>query len=314
MTDLQRYIIDEWKEEYDAGRFDRRELLRRLVLMAGGAAFVAPILRLLGLSASSAEIAEAASSPASLTAQASGIMVPPDDPTIQTESLTLTDPAGQSPPVMAYRAGPRSGGPFPGVVVIHENRGLLEHFRDVARRLAKNGYVGLAVDLLSHQGGTARFSDSAQASAALGQTPPEQLVAMANVGARRLPDLSGMRRDRIGAMGYCFGGGITWRLATQNPDLKAVAPFYGSSPPLGDVPKIKAAVLAVYAGLDDRINAGIPAIREAMQRAGVVHDIVVFPDANHGFFNDTGAIYKQDAARGAWERVLGWFERHLKTP
>jgi len=312
MTDMQQYIVEEWAEEYQRGRLARREFLRRIVLMAGSVALATPMLQSLGLSAAASEIAAAASGEALLIAQASGVTVSPDDPAIQAEMVTYTRGGGAAPGI-AYLAQPRGGGPFPGVIVIHENRGLLDHFKDVARRLAKAGYIGLAVDLLAHEGGTARFSDLAQASAILGRTPPEQLMAMLNDAVPRLQAVPGARRDRIGAMGYCFGGGMVWRFATQNADLRAAVPFYGSNPPIGDVPKIKAAVLAMYGALDTRLNAGIPAVREALANARVVHEIVVYPDADHGFFNDTGGQrYKEDAAKAAWTRTLAWFDRYLK--
>jgi len=237
--------------------------------------------------------------------------VPPNDPAIA--SAGMVSFASGAIVVQAYLARPKVSDAAPGVVVIHENRGLLEHFKDVCRRFAKVGYAALAVDLASAEGGTAKFSDSAQVTAILGRTPPEQLVAMLNAGVRYLQGQSGVRRDRIGAMGFCFGGGMTWRLATANAELKAAAPFYGSSPPLEDVAKIKAAVLAVYGGLDERINAGIPAVRDAMQKANVVHEIVIYPNASHAFFNDTGGSYNATAAREAWTKTLGWFDEYLKS-
>jgi carboxymethylenebutenolidase len=226
--------------------------------------------------------------------------------------ITYPRPGSQTPGI-AYLSRPRGGGPYPGVVVIHENRGLLEHFKDVTRRFAKIGYVALAVDLASPSGGTARFTDLAQVSALLGQTPPDQLVAQLNDAAAHLQGLQYVRRDRIGALGWCFGGGMTWRFATRNADLKAVAPFYGSNPPIEDVARIKAAVLAVYGGEDTRINEGIPAVREAMQKASVTFEIHVYPGAQHAFFNDTGERYKKDAADDAWRRVVAWFDRYLKA-
>lgn len=310
MSDLQRYIVEEWAEEFRAGRLPRREFLRRTVLMAGGAALAVPILRSLGVIAPIEEVAAAATSSAPAAAQAPGVTVPPTDPAIEAGQVAF---ASGTVTVLGYLSRPKGAGPFPGVVVIHENRGLLEHFNDVTRRLAKLGYAALAVDLASHEGGTAKYSDLAQVTAILGRTSPEQLVAMLNAGVRHLQGLSFVRRDRVGAVGFCFGGGMTWRLATQNPDLRAAVPFYGPNPPLADVAKIKAAVLAIYGELDSRINAGIPAVREAMQKANVVHEIVVFPGAGHAFFNDTGGAYNAAAARAAWERTTGWFERYLKS-
>lgn len=227
------------------------------------------------------------------------------------EASDVTIPAGKVQ-VLGYLARPKGGGPVPGVLVIHENRGMLDHFRDVARRLATAGYVALAVDLASPAGGTAKFTDSAEVTAVLGQTPRDHLVEMLNVSVSHLQGLPAVRRDRIGTVGFCFGGGMVWRLATQNADLRAAVPFYGANPPLEDIPRITAAVLAIYGALDERINAGIPAVREAMQRAGIAHEIVMYPDAHHAFFNDTGQRYNAQAAQQAWGRTLAWFERHLK--
>lgn len=312
MTDLQRYIVEEWAEEYQQGRLARRELLRRIALMAGGVALAAPMLQSLGLNASEVEIAEAASGSPVLHAQQPGVTVPPNDPAIETGMITYPRSGGPEPNI-GYLVRPRGTGPFPAVVVIHENRGLLEHFKDVARRFGKEGYAALAVDLTAPAGGTERFADLAQATAVLGQTPPAVLVGMLNDAHRRLQEVPGVRRDRIGAIGWCFGGGMVWRFITQNPGLAAATPFYGPNPPLEDVPRIRAAVLAIYGELDARINAGIPAVREAMQRANIVHEIHVYSGADHAFFNDTGARYHKEAAEDAWRRVLGWFQRYLKA-
>lgn len=310
MSDLQRYIIEEWAEDYRDGRLNRREFLRRTTLMAGGAALALPMLNSLGVAASADEVSAAASTRPSNVAQASGITVPETDPGIAAAGMISYTSGGV--PVQAYQARPKGSGRSPGVVVVHENRGLLKHFKDVCRRFARVGYVAIAPDLASHQGGTARYSDPAQVTAILGQTPAEQLVEMLNSGVRYLQSQAPVRRDRIGAIGYCFGGGMTWRLATRNPELKAAVPHYGPNPPLEDVPKIRAAVLAIYGELDTRLNAGIPAVRDAMQKAGVTHEIVVYPNADHAFFNDTGARYSADAAKAAWQRTLAWYERYLR--
>lgn len=309
MGDLERYIVEEWAEDYEGGRLNRREFLRRVALMAGGTAVALPVLRQLGVTATLEEVAAASSHAPVRVAQASGVTVPPDDPSL--EGGMVTFPMG-TVTVSAYLARPRFKGPAPGIVVIHENRGLLEHFKDVCRRLAKLGYVALAVDLASHEGGTAKYSDLAQVTAILGRTPPEQLVAMLNAGVAYLQGLPSVRKDRVGAVGFCFGGGMTWRLATSNASLRAAVPFYGPNPPLEDVPKIKAAILAIYGGEDTRITGGMPAIREAMQRAGVTFDVVVYPGVNHAFFNDTGERYHEVSARDAWQRTLAWFEKYLK--
>ncbi len=307
---LKRYILTEWTEEYKEGRMDRREFLRRVAVMSGGAGLALPVLSGLGVRASADEVSQAAASSPPAVAQASGVTVPPTDPAIQARDVSF--PQGTIT-VLGYLAEPRAGTPAPGVVVIHENRGMLEHFKDVARRFAKVGYVALAVDLASPEGGTARFTDTAQVTALLGRLPESQLVAMLNGGVGYLQGLASVRRDRVGAMGFCFGGGMTWRLATANASLRAAAPFYGPNPPLEDVAKIKAAILAIYGDQDTFINPGIPAVRQAMERAGVTHEIIVYPNANHAFFNDTGPRYVAAAAQQAWQRTLAWFERYLKA-
>ena len=310
MTDMQRYVVEEWAEDYRQGRLARREFLRRMTLMCGGVALAIPVLRGLGVTATDAEIAAAASTEPPVVAQAPDVTVPPGDPALEASMTSFPSGTMQG---LGYLARPKGGGPYPAVLIIHENRGLLEHFKDVARRLARNGHVGFAVDLLSHEGGTAKFSDLAQAATALAQTPQERHVETMNAAVRHLQGLPYVRRDRIGSMGFCFGGGMVWRLATANPDLRAAVPFYGANPPIADVAKIKAAVLAIYGELDSRVNAGIPEIRGAMQNARIVHDIVIYPGAEHGFFNDTSADrYNDTAARAAWDRTLAWFDRYLK--
>ncbi len=309
MTDMQRYVVEEWAEEYKQGRLARREFLRRMALMSGGVALAVPVLRNLGVTATQAEIAEAASAGPLVVAQAPGVTVPPDDPALEASMTSF--PSGTMQ-VLGYLARPKGGGPYPAVLIIHENRGLVDHFKDVARRFAKNGYVGFALDLLSPEGGTAKFADPAQAMTAQAQIPPERHVETMNAAVRHLQGLPYVRRDRIGTVGFCFGGGMVWRLVTSNPDLRAAVPFYGPNPPLADVAKIKAAVLAIYGELDTRIGAGIPAIREAMQNARIVHDIIIYPGAQHAFFNDTGQSYKEDAAKAAWVRTLAWFDQYLK--
>lgn len=309
MGDLERYIVEEWAEDYQDGRLNRREFLRRVALMAGGTAVVLPILRDLGVATTVEEVAAASSTAPALVAQASGITVPPDDPAL--EGRMVTFPMG-AVTIHAYQARPKTADRAPGVLVIHENRGLLEHFKDVCRRFAKLGYAALAVDLASQEGGTAKFPDLAEVTAILGRTPPDQLVAMLNGGAAYLQQQPGVRNDRLGAIGFCFGGGMTWRLATRNSAIRAAVPFYGPNPPLEDVAQIKAAILAIYGGLDERINAGIPKIREAIQRTGVPFEVVIYPGADHAFFNDTGSRYHGPSAIDAWKRAVGWFDRYLK--
>jgi len=308
LTDLGRYVLEEWAEEYRNGHLSRREFLRRVGVFAGGTTLATPVLAVLGVTASPDELAAAAASPAPpLPAQAP--MVAPDDPAIHAAMTTY--PSGNVS-VIAYLVQPAGKLTAPGVIVIHENRGLLAHHMDVARRVAKLGYVALAPDLASPIGGTAKYQDLAQVTAFLGQTPPEQLVAMLDAGVQHLASLPSVRRDRLGAMGFCFGGGLTWRLAMQNGGLAAIVPFYGPNPPsLDGVARIRGAVLAFYGALDARVDAGMPAMRAALQQAHVTFEMVVEPNANHAFFNDTGPAYNSAAAADAWSKTVAWFARYL---
>jgi len=308
MTDLERYILDEWTEDYRAGRIGRREFLRRAAVVSGGAAAGLAVLTDRGFAASSDEMALAAAGPAPAPAQAAGVMVAPDDPAIDARMVSF--PLSGTT-ILAYLALPRNKPRAPGVNVVTANRGLVEHYKDVTRRLAKAGYAALAVDLASAGGGTDKFQDSAQVTAVLGRTPPDQLVAMLNAGAGYLRALPAVRPDRQGAMGFCFGGGMVWRLATRNPDLRAAVPFYGPNPPLEDVPMIRAAVLAFYGSLDGFVNPGIAAIRQALDQAKVTYEMHIYEGARHAFFDDTGGAYDPEAAKDAWIRALAWFGRWL---
>jgi carboxymethylenebutenolidase len=196
------------------------------------------------------------------------------------------------------------------VLICHENRGLVEHIRDVARRFAKVGYVGLAVDLLSRNCGT---QDPAEVPGLLSNASPDQQVGDFRAGMTYLQGLAYVRPDRIGMTGFCFGGGITWRAATKIPELRAVVPFYGPNPPLEDVPNVRAAALAIYGEKDARITGASGALEAAMKQNNKTYEKIVYPNADHAFFNDTGPRYNADAARDAWAKMLAWFDKYLKT-
>jgi carboxymethylenebutenolidase len=235
--------------------------------------------------------------------------VSPDDPAILAGAVEF---AADGETLLGYLSRPRGEGVYPVILVCHENRGLTEHIQDVTRRLAKAGYVALAVDLLSRLGGSEALGAD-QVPGALGNIPPEQFVQDFLSGWRYLQGQAFAQAERVGMVGFCFGGGVTWRVATRMAELLAAVPFYGPHPPVEDVPKIQAAVLAIYGELDQRINQGIPAIEEAMQKNGKIYEKVIYPGADHAFHNDTGPRYKPDAARDAWDRTLGWFERYVKS-
>ncbi len=297
MNSFQRYLAEEFAEDYEEGRLNRRDALKLIASVTGSLVLAQTIL-----AACASPSATPASSPAS-----SGT-VRPDDPAIQAGPVEFP---GADVTLLGHLAGPSTGGPHPVVLVCHENRGLTEHIQDVTRRLAKSGYVALAVDLLSREGGTGAVG-SENVPGALGSMPPDQFVQDFRSGWQYLQTQPFAQAERVGMVGFCFGGGVTWRAATQMPELKAAVPFYGPHPPVEDVPNIAAPVLAIYAGRDDRINQGIPAIEAAMQQHGKVYEKVIYPDTDHAFHNDTGSRYNPEAAQDAWARTLAWFDTYLK--
>ncbi|MEE8465632.1 MAG: dienelactone hydrolase family protein, partial [Dehalococcoidia bacterium] len=221
---------------------------------------------------------------------------------------------GNGATLLGYLSRPSLPGPHPGIVVVHENRGLLPHFEDVTRRFAREGYVALAIDMLSREGGAESFADPNDMVGALRRAPREQVVGDGNAAVRFLQDQTYVRRDRVGATGFCFGGGIVWLMAVGNPELRAAVPFYGSAPPLEDLPNLQVPVLGIYAGEDSRINAGVSALEETLRFEEKEYRFVTYPGANHAFFNDTGSRYHPQAAEEAWTETLDWFEDHRMGP
>jgi carboxymethylenebutenolidase len=235
--------------------------------------------------------------------------VMPDDPAIIAEEVQVS---AADTNIIGYLARPSSEEVSPVILVCHENRGLTAHIQDVTRRFAKAGYVGLAVDLLSRQGGSAAVGPS-NVPGVLANTAPEQFVEDFKSGWRSLQGQPFADANRVGMTGFCFGGGVTWQVAVYMPELLAAVPFYGPHPDTSDVPSIQAAVLAIYGELDNRINSGIPAIEEAMKANDKIFEKVIYPNADHAFHNDTGTRYNAEAARDAWARTLAWFDHYVRN-
>ena len=276
-------------DEYTHAPLTRKDFLDRLTKLAGGTALALAALAVLEPG----------------YARAATVSTSADD--LLTE--TVTWPGGDGAPVHGYLARPKGQKKRGAVVVIHENRGLTPHIQDVTRRVAQAGYLALGVDALSPLGGTPADEDKGREL--IGQLDPAKNLAnylAALIYLRARPGSNG----RTGCVGFCWGGGLSNQLAVHDPLLNAAVAYYGQQPKAEDVPQIKAAVLLHYAGLDERIDAGIPAYEAALKAAGTQYELFVYPNVNHAFNNDTSpARYNAEAAKLAWERTLRLFKEKL---
>ncbi|MBB3424850.1 carboxymethylenebutenolidase [Rhizobium sp. BK312] len=276
-------------DEYTHLTLDRRGFMEKLTKLAGSAGAAAAIAPLLAANKASAEIIAA------------------DDSRLDAKDVTF---AGSKGEMKGYLVRPKdAAGKLGGVIVIHENRGLNPHIRDVARRMALEGFVVLAPDFLSPLGSTPEDEDKARDM--FTNLDPALTAANAEASLTYLAKTDGANGN-VGAVGFCWGGGLVNRFATISPELKAGVAYYGAQPPADDVPDIKAALLLHYAGLDDRINAGIEAYRKELQSAGKTFEIFVYEGVNHAFNNDTSAArYDKKAADLAWGRTVDFLRKYL---
>lgn len=241
--------------------------------------------------------------------QAKGpLVVPADDPAVTSSSVTFQGDTT----ILGYLAKPAAAGTYPGVIVIHENRGLTDHIKDVARRVAKAGYIALAVDLASRNGGTDKIS-SDQVTGYFANAKPEDLVKDLRAGVDFLGKQTGVKAaDKLGVVGFCYGGGMTLRLAASEPKIAAAVSYYGPVfQPISQMAATNAAILGQYGGLDTRVNSGIPDLEKTLKDAGKTYEKKVYDGANHAFNNDTGASFNEAAAVAAWKETLAWFSKYL---
>ena len=285
---MRQDIIDLYDEFTHRG-LDRRVFMSRLAELAGGTAAA-----MAALTALRADPAGAA-------------MVPPDDPKIAAESVVIGAEGSRLKGYLVRPAG--STEKLPGVVVVHENRGLNAHIEDIARRLAMAGFMALAVDFLSENGGTP--TDEDQARDMIGKLDPTQVVTNAEMAVAWLkarPDSNG----KAGIIGFCWGGGVVGRVAVSDPELDAGVVFYGQAPASEQVAAIKAPLLLHYAGLDERINAGVPAFEAALKAGDKSYALYRYEGVNHAFNNDTSAArYDAKAANLAWSRTVEFLHLQL---
>jgi carboxymethylenebutenolidase len=294
MTELQKYLAEEVAEDLADGIITRREAMRRLGLLGVTGAAASALLAAGAMPAAARK--RGGTRGGALTEWAP----------LATQAITFSGPNGTLMAAWARASRPRGG-----VLVIHENRGLNDHIRTVAGRFAASGWSALALDLLSEEGGTAAFPGEAEVAAALSRIPPERFDAdmKAAVGELRRR----VRGKPLAAVGFCFGGGMIWRLlAAGEKRLAAAAPFYGPFPEGAGLGGARAAVLGVYGGLDTRVNATRDAAKAALEAARLKHELITFTQADHAFFNETGARFNPIAATEAWRRTLNWFDATTK--
>ena len=275
--------------QYLHNRIDRREFIKKVSVLTGGALAVNTVLPLLERN------------------QAAAAIVSSHDSRLHTENIAYPGATGE---VRAYLAKPKDSTKLPGVIVIHENKGLNAHIEDVARRIALEGFLAMAPDALSPLGGTPEDPDEGRA---LINKLDKPSTLNNYVAAVKYLKTHSMSTGKVGVVGFCWGGAMANQLAVNAPDLDAAVPYYGRQPATEDVSRIQAPLLLHYGELDERINEGIPAFEAALKKEGTEYQLYIYPGAKHAFNNDTNPDrYDKEAAQLAWKRTIAFLSEKLK--
>jgi carboxymethylenebutenolidase len=287
--DISQEVFDLY-DDYAHNRIDRRQFINRLSAYAVGGITVASLLSFI------------------MPRYAETLQIQPDDPRVDSKYITYDSPkgGGEIRGLLSRPAGVDT--PLPGIVVVHENRGLNPHIEDVARRAALAGFVSLAPDALTPLGGYPGNDDDGRA---LQRQRDRNEMLEDFIAAYEYLKADAACSGKAGVVGFCFGGWISNMMAVRIPDLAAAVPFYGGQPPIESVPKIKAPLLLHYAGLDQRVNEGWPAYEEALKKHKKEYTAYMYPDVNHGFHNDSTPRYDKEAAELAWKRTIEFFRDKL---
>ncbi len=286
--------VKELVRNYNEGKISRRDFIRHAVLLTGSLAVATSLIESL------------------IPAPVHAAMTDPNDPALISEDVQYTGKAGT---LFGYVSRPKGSGPYPAIIVIHANKGLTPHIRDVARRFAKQGYVALAPDYFSRQGGTKKVAGKGGRIKNYRKLVPEDNVMEdTESGFTYLRSHSSVRDDRLGVTGFCWGGGMAFSSAARIRGLKAAVIFYGRTPkPIDLVQNIEAPVMAHYGGEDKRINKGLDATVAAMKKYKKPFDYKIYPGAKHSFMSDNRkSRYHPEAAKEAWSRSVKFFGKHLK--
>ena len=277
--------------EYRNGKINRRGFIERLIAVVGSYTLAHHFLEKSGLAMS--------------------LLSPAESDNANVDSTAVKFP-GEGVTIEGYLSKPKGKGPFSAIILLHQNRGLNEHIRDVARRLAAQGYATLAPDLLSRQGGTAAFATPDDATKAFTNIKDDDVVRDLDAAYKYLNSNSSVKKDDIAVMGFCWGGQRSFLYATANPKLKAAVVFYGTPPPEDKIEKIQAPVLGNYGETDQRVTSTVAGTIETMKKLGKSYDPKIYPGAPHAFFDDTNPkSYNEAAAKDAWPRTLEFLKKNL---
>jgi carboxymethylenebutenolidase len=276
--------------DYRQGRTNRRDFVRKLAIVVGSTATASALIPILDEN------------------RLGSLSSDQTEQDVKTEFINYPGETGE---VRGFLAWPEAGKKFPAVLIIHENRGLQPHIQDVTRRMAKEGFLALAPDALSPLGGTPE-NDQAKAVTMIGQLDTDKTVKNF-VAAVKYLKTHPLSTGKVGCTGFCWGGGMTNQVAVNSPDLDAAVPYYGKQPTAEQVAKIKAPIMAHYAGDDAFINPGIPAFEEALKKDKKEYQIFMYEGAQHAFNNDSNPErYNEKAAKLAWSRTIAFFKEKLK--
>jgi carboxymethylenebutenolidase len=285
---MDRKIIDLY-DEYTHELLGRRAFLKKLSILAGGTVAARALLPLLENNDARAEI------------------VPKDDSRLDTDDINYPGATGE---VRAHFARPKGDAKLPGVVVVHQNKGLEPYIQDVTRRVALAGFLAIGPDALSPLGGTPKDSNEAKS---LQKKLDKQATVNNYIAAVKYLKTHPESTGKVGIIGFCWGGSMANQVAVNSPDLSAAVPFYGGQPAAEDVPKIKASLLLHYAGDDARVNKGIPAFEAALKKASISYKMYMYEGVKHAFHDDTRADrYNKEAAQLAWQRTIAFLKEKLK--
>lgn len=283
--------IENIVDEYQSEKIDRRGFLNRMIALTGTYAAAHLLLEQTGL--------------------AQTVVSDKESKKANVDSSTVSYKNG-GVDLSGYLSKPVKKGKYPAILVIHENRGLNEHTRDVARRFAAAGYVALASDALSRKGGTGAFATPEKAREAFSTLNMTEVISDLNAGLQFLNTHENVKRGKLASIGFCWGGARSFKLATEPNDLKAAVVFYGTAPTEAELAQTHCPVLGIYGETDERITSKVPEVDAAMKKLKKSYEYKIYPGAAHAFFNDTGERYNAEAAKDAWTRTLAFLKKNVK--